>query len=73
MAKVAEEEREKLRQDKVTLDFDPLKGISKPAAKQTKEEIRQGLFQKWYSLKAEVGLLKVDTDGATVLVILILA
>ena len=57
MAKVAEEEREKLRKDKVTLDFDPLKGIAKPAAKQTKEEIRQGLFGKWYSLKAEVGLL----------------
>ena len=54
LAKVAEEEREKLRKDKVTLDFDPLKGIAKPAAKQTKEEIRQGLFQKWYSLKAEV-------------------
>ena len=61
LAKAAEEARKKLEQDKVTLDFDPLKGIAKPAAKQTKEEMRQGLFQKWYSLKAKVGFLKVRT------------
>ena len=56
MAKVAEEARQKLKQENITLDFDPLKGIAKPAAKQTKEQMREGLFQKWYSLKAEVGL-----------------
>ena len=55
LAKAAEEARQKLKQDKVTLDFDPLKGIGKPAAKQTKEQIREGLFHKWYLLKAEVG------------------
>ena len=55
LAKAAEEARQKLKQDNVTLDFDPLKGIGKPAAKQTKEQIREGLFKKWYSLKAEVG------------------
>ena len=55
MAKAAEEARQKLKQDNVTIDIDPLKGIAKPASKQTKEEKREALFQKWYSLKAEVG------------------
>ena len=48
-----------MKQDNVTLDIDPLKGIAKPASKQSKEEKREALFQKWYSLKAEVGSLKV--------------
>ena len=56
VAKTAEEARQKLKQENITLDFDPLKGIAKPAAKQTKEQMREGLFQTWYSLKAEVGL-----------------
>ena len=56
LANAAEEARQMLKQDNVTLDIDPLKGIARPASKQTKEEIREGLFQKWYSLKAEVGL-----------------
>ena len=54
LAKAAEEAREKLKQENVILDIDPLKGIAKPAAKQTKEELKQGLFQKWYNTKAEV-------------------
>ena len=54
IAKAAEEAREKLKQENVTLDIDPLKGIAKPAAKQTKEEVKQGLFQRWYNMKAEV-------------------
>ena len=54
LAKAAEEAREKLKQDNITLDIDPLKGIAKPAAKQTKEEVKQGLFTKWYNMKAEV-------------------
>ena len=54
LAKAAEEAREKLKQENVTLDIDPLKGIAKPAAKQTKEEVKQGLFTKWYDIKAEV-------------------
>ena len=58
LAKAAEEARQKLEQDKITLDIDPLKGIAKPAAQQSKEEIREKLFQRWYSLKAEVSYLK---------------
>ena len=54
LAKAAEEAREKLKQENVTLDIDPLKGIAKPAAKQTKEEVKQGLFQEWYNMKAQV-------------------
>ena len=54
LAKAAEEAREKLKQDNITLDIDPLKGIAKPAAKQTNEEVKQGLFIKWYNIKAEV-------------------
>ena len=54
LAKAAEEAREKLKQDNITLDIDPLKGIAKPAAKQTNEEVKQGLFTKWYNIKAEV-------------------
>ena len=54
IAKAAEEAREKLKQENVTLDIDPLQGIAKPAAKQTTEEVKQGLFQKWYNIKAEV-------------------
>ena len=54
IAKAAEEAREKLKQENVTLDIDPLQGIAKPAAKQTKEEVKQGLFHKWYNIKAEV-------------------
>ena len=54
LAKAAEEAREKLKQENVTLDIDPLKGIAKPVAKQTKEEVKQGLFTKWYNMKAEV-------------------
>ena len=33
IAKAAEEAREKLKQENVTLDIDPLQGIAKPAAK----------------------------------------
>ena len=55
VAKAAEEARQRLKQENITLDLDPLKGIAKPAAKQTKEQIREGLFKRWYSLKAEVG------------------
>ena len=58
LAKAAEEARQKLEQDKITLDIDPLKGIAKPAAQQSKEQIREKLFQRWYSLKAEVSYLK---------------
>ena len=36
------------------MDIDPLKGIAKPASKQTKEEVLQGLFQRWFNMKAEV-------------------
>merc|ERR1712025_459074 len=57
IAKAAEESRKKLKQENVTLDIDPLQGIAKPAAKQTKEEVKQGLFQKWYNMKAEVAQL----------------
>ena len=58
LAKAAEEARQKLEKDKITLDIDPLKGIAKPAAQQSKEQIREKLFQRWYSLKAEVSYLK---------------
>ena len=58
LAKAAEEAREKLKQENVTLDIDPLKGIAKPVAKQTKEEVRLGLFQKWHDIKAEVRFQK---------------
>ena len=59
LAKAAEEAREKLKQENVTLDIDPLKGIAKPAAKQTKEEVKEGLFKKWYNMKAEVRFHKL--------------
>ena len=58
LAKAAEEAREKLKQENVTLDIDPLKGIAKPVAKQTKEEVRLGLLQKWHDIKAEVRFQK---------------
>ena len=55
LAKVAEEERKKLKEEKVTLSIDPLKGIAGPStASQTKEKLLQELFQKWFNLKAEV-------------------
>ena len=66
VAKAAEEAREKLKQDNVTLVIDPLKGIGKPAAKQTKEEVKQGLFQKWYVIKAEVKI-QINEDISTTL------
>ena len=66
VAKAAEEAREKLKQENVTLVIDPLKGIAKPAAKQTKEEVKQGLFQKWYIIKAEVKILFIE-DISTIL------
>ena len=59
LAKAAEEAREKLKEENVTLDIDPLKGIAKPAAKQTKEEVKEGLFKKWYNMKAEVRFHKI--------------
>ena len=58
LAKAAEEAREKLKQENVVLDIDPLKGIAKPAAKQTKEEVLQGLFKKLFNMKAEVRFQK---------------
>merc|ERR1719430_1471383 len=57
LAKAAEEAREKLKQENVTLDIDPLKGIAMPVAKQTKEEVKEGLFKNWYNMKAEVNRL----------------
>ena len=65
VAKAAEEAREKLKQENVTLDIDPLKGIAKPAAKQTKEELKQGLFQKWYNTKAEVKIQLNECTSTT--------
>merc|ERR1719370_2211796 len=53
LAKAAEEARQKLEQDKITFDIDPLKGIAKPAVQQSIEEVREKLFQRWYSLKAQ--------------------
>ena len=47
LAKAAEEARQKLKQDNVTLDVDPLKGIGKPAAEQTKEQIRCHSDLQW--------------------------
>ena len=61
LAKAAEEARQKLEQDKITLDIDPLKGIAKPAAQQSMEEIREQLFQRWYSAKAEVRIGIMNT------------
>ena len=62
LAKAAEEARQKLEQDKITLDIDPLKGIAKPAAQQSIEEIREQLFQRWYSVKAEVRIGIMNTS-----------
>ena len=62
MAKAAEEARQKLEQDRIPLDIDPLKGIAKPAAQQSIEEIREQLFQRWYSVKAEVRIGIMNTS-----------
>ena len=56
VAKAAEEAREKLKQEKITLDIDPLQGIGP-----TKEKLRQELLQRCHNLKAEVRFQNIVT------------
>ena len=60
LAKAAEEARQKLEKDKITLDIDPLKGIAKPAAL-VGTEIFCRRFSKMGFIRAQIE--DEDQDG----------